>query len=463
MNTMIPSLQQVWANTLEFFIFDLNLLAEPEIIIRLILQVLLLFGSSFFAGSETALFSLSRLDLQNLRKKKDSHSETIHALLDQPRRLIISILCGNELINIAAAANMAGILVLLYGEGEQAFWINILVMVPLLLLFGEITPKTVSVSQPVRISNFIAPYLNLWVKVISPLRTVIRSVADRVTTYIVGEAKDKENILQIDEFRSLVEDVAEKGMLDATERALIYNLLEASDIEVVEIMTPRTRTKFLSVDLSLPESIKKFKSYRHSRVPVFSEQHDNLVGFVHAEDILRLVLDKVDLTQKTLKEILHPPVVVPPTKKVDEMFDFFKDHNVRAAVVLNEFGGVEGFVTLTDVITFIFGPISDDVKGQELYQEQDKNVYEVPGEMRLNDFNNLTHFGIGDPRMTTVGGVVFRHLDRLPQESDKINLEGITFTVLEMDGHRIAKLRVAKGQESVENTKLTSNLEYTEG
>ena len=142
---------------------------------------------------------------------------------------------------------------------------------------------------------------------------------------------------------------------------------------------------------------------------------------------------------------MHPPVVVPLTKKVDEMFDFFTANNARAAAVLNEFGGVEGFVTMKDVLTFIFGQISGDVEGQELYHERDEDSYEVDGDMKLTDFNNLSNFGIEDPRMTTIGGVAFRHLDRLPRVGDSISIEDISITVLEMDEHRIARVRVSRG------------------
>ncbi|MEN8802043.1 MAG: DUF21 domain-containing protein, partial [Thiogranum sp.] len=154
MDGLIQELVLYWATVKDFFAFDTAQLAEPDIIVRLVVQGLLLFGSAFFSGSETALFSLSRLDLQKLRRERQRHSETLHALLDQPRRLIISILCGNELVNIAAAANMTGLLVSLYGV-ERAGLISVLVMVPLLLLFGEVTPKTISVSNPVRISTGI--------------------------------------------------------------------------------------------------------------------------------------------------------------------------------------------------------------------------------------------------------------------------------------------------------------------
>ena len=431
-----------WQALINFLAIDPAQLLEPDMLVRLCLQVLLLLGSAFFAGSETALFSLSRLDLQKLRRERNPHSETLHALLDQPRRLIISILCGNELVNIAAAANMTGILYSLYGS-ERVELINMLVMVPLLLLFGELTPKTIAVSNPVRISaSVVATPLNLWIKFITPLRWSIRAVSDRVTTLIVGEETAAGNILQVDEFRTLVEEVAEEGELNATERALIYNLLEAGDTEIVEIMIPRTRVDFINADWDISEIAARFKSFRHSRIPVYQGHRDNLLGFVHAEDILRRHFSNTDFATLQLADILRPPVVVPLTKKVDEMFDFFQSNKARAAVVLNEFGGVEGFVTMSDVLSFIFGQLTGEIRGQELYRERDENVYEVPGDMKLTDFNNLTNFGIEDPRMTTIGGVAFRHLDRLPQLNDRVDVEGIAITVTEMDGHRIARVRV---------------------
>ncbi len=442
MNGLGYDLAQIWAVITDYLAFDSARLMEPDMIARLVLQLMLFFFSAFFSGSETALFSLSRLDLQKLRKERNPRSGTLHALLDQPRRLIMSILSGNELVNIAAAANMTAILVSLYGE-TRAGWINLFVMVPLILLFGEVTPKTIAVSNPVRISTkIVAAPLSTWVKIVFPLVWLIRTVADRITTWIVGEAKAAENILQVDEFRSLVEGVAEEGEINPTERALIYNLLEAGEVEVVEIMTPRTRTCFINVESSVPEMVERFRKFRHPRVPVFRKHRDELVGFIHCEDILRLVLDKVDLSKLKPEDIMHPPVVVPLTKKVDEMFDFFQNNRVRAAAVLNEFGGVEGIVVMKDVLTFIFGEITGDVTGEEYYQERDENVYEISGDMKLNDFNNLTNFGIEDPRMTTIGGVAFRHLDRLPQVGDQVVVEGFTITVLDMDVHRIAKVRV---------------------
>ena len=427
-----------WTSTTDYFAFDTALLADPWMIARLVMQLGLLLCSGFFSGSETALFSLSKLDLQKLRRERHRNSEALHELLDQPRRLIISILCGNEVVITAATINLTGILVSLYGI-EKAGVISVILMSPLLLLLGEVTPKTVAVSNPVRIRP-----LHIWVRLITPLRWSIRAIADRITTLIVGEATDADNLLQIDEFRSLVEEVAKEGELNATERVLIHNLLDAGETEVVEIMTPRTRMFFISDATPVAEAISRFREARHSRVPVFSGTRDNLVGFMHAEDIIRVVSGSIELALLSMDDIVHPPVVVPLTKKVDEMFDYFQDHNCRAAVVLNEFGGVAGFITITDVLNFIFGQIAGPVAGEEYHSETDEEVYEVAGDMKLADFENLTNFGIEDPRMTTIGGVAFRHIDRLPRIDDTVTIDDLRITVLEMDSHRIARVRVER-------------------
>ena len=439
---------EFWSTWVEYFSFDAARALQPDMWVRYGVQLLLLCGSSFFSGSETALFSLSHVDLQELNRERHRRAATIQSLLDEPRRLIVSILCGNELVNIAAVTNMTGILVALYGE-TKAGAIAVLVMLPLLLLVGEVTPKTLAVAHPKRISTaIVAGPLVVWVRLIAPIRWVIRQVSDRITTWLVGSHRASEHILQIDEFRSVIEDVAESGELNSTARLLINNLLAAGTVELVEIMTPRSRTFFLDVDLSATELINRFRDARHTRVPVYREHRDNLVGFLHAEDVVRLHLDQAPLESLAVEEVLRPPVIAPLTKKVDEMFDFFVKNNARAAVVLNEFGGVAGFITLNDVLRSIFGPLTGDVIAETGICEVAPNVYDVPGDMKLGDFNRVTHFGLDDPRMTTIGGVAFRLIDRLPRVGDRITAEDVTITVLEMDAHRVSRVRVERGAGS---------------
>ena len=439
-------MEKIWTDLTALLIIDPQRLLQADMIFRFGLQVLLLAASAFFSSSETAMFSLSRLDLQQLRRDSNPRFDLLQSLLERPRQLIISILCGNEIINVAATVNMTGILVALYGK-EQGGLMNILVMVPLLLLFGEITPKTIAVSDPVKISTrIIALPLSIWVKFITPFRWLIRMVADRLTTWLVGEETAAENILPVDEFRTLVDEVVKGGDLGAAERSLIYNLLEAGTTEVIEIMIPRTQTDFIDVETPVPEIVEQVRSLRHTRLPVCQGSRDNLVGFIHAEDILQRVLDDADFNTVKIGDILRPPVIVPATRKVDEMFDFFLDHKVQAAAILNEFGGIDGLVTLKRVLSFVFGKVTPETAPQEVYAQLAPNVFEVAGDMKLTAFESLTNFGITDLRMTTIGGVVLRALDRLPQVGDEISIEGVVLTVLEMSEHRIARLRASKGE-----------------
>ena len=436
-------------------------LHDLELYVRIFFQVVFLMLSAIFSGSETALFSLSRIDLQRLRQSRHDDSETIHAMLDEPRRLIISILCGNELVNIASAANMAAILLLVFGA-QDVSWINILIMVPLLLLIGEVTPKTVAVSFPIRFSTSIsARILPRWMILITPLREAVRVVADRITTMVVGDAVDRENILQPDELRTILEEGEESGIIDATERVLIDNLLEASETDISRIMTPGPRIRFLDADLPVPELIEQFRSFRHPRVPVYQGHWDNVVGFIHSEDILRVVRGKQDLSTVTLDMILKPAHFVPPTKKVDEMFDYFQTHNTRAAIILGEYGEVLGIVTMKDVLKFIFGEISGNIEGEEYYQEDDENSYVVAGDMRLADFYNLTNFDIDDPVMATIGGVAFRLFDGLPTIGDKVTDGGYEFIAEEVKGLRISKIKVRK-QSSITEDQQTEDADQEE-
>ncbi len=432
--------------------FEPALLATPDMMVRLVLQLGLLCGSAFFSGSETALFSLSRLDLQRLRQRRHRHAATLHELLDEPRRLIVSILCGNELVNIAAIANMTGIMVELYGEA-RAGWIAVLVMLPLLLLVGEVTPKTIAVSNPERVSaDLVAGPMSTWLRLVAPLRWLIRHLADRITTWLVGPRRSPENLLRVDEFRSLVDEVALSGRLSAVSRELIDNLLAAGTTEIVAVMTPRSSTVFLDADLPMAEAMAEFKHLRHSRLPVYRGDRDNLIGFLFAEDVLRLQGDDSSAPPRSLDDVVRPPTVVPLTKKVDEMFDFFRHNHTRAAAVLNEFGGVAGFITMNDVLRFIVGPLTEREEPTSAVREIAPEVFEAPGDTKLGELNRVTNFGLHDPRMTTIAGVAFRHLDRLPEVGDEVTVEGIAIKVLEMDAHRIARVEAARARAPEETT-----------
>lgn len=431
---------------------DTAVLAQPDMILRLILQVFLFCCSAFFSMSETALFSVSPVDLRKLARTRHPQADRLQSLLREPRQLIISILCGNELINIAATINLASILLALYGSPDTAALVNIVLMFPLLLLFGEVTPKTLAVTNPVKISTgIVAQPLSNWVRIIAPLRLVIRAVADRITTLIVGDARAGANILRVDEFRTLLRDVESEGVLNRTERVLIDNLIKAGETEILSILTPRPRVPFIDGDQPVPAIVEAFRSLRCTHAPVYRGHRDTLIGFLHADDVIRRVRSGADLSTLSLEELLRPPIIVPPTKTVEEMFDYFKTNDRAAAAVVNEFGGVDGFITVNDILDFIFGSLSETVLKREVFTELQPRIYEIAGQVKLKTFFELTGIRLQDERMTTLGGVVFRHLDRLPEVGDRVTIDGITFHVLEMEGCLVKRLLVGSFADEPED------------
>lgn len=423
---------------------DWSRLLEPDMIVRVLAQVFLLLASAFFSGSEVALFSLSKADLTQLRRERNPQAGKLYALLDQPRRLIISILCGNEFINVAASANMAGILLVLV-DASSAGWINMLIMVPLLLLVGEVTPKTIAISNPAGISTrIVAGPMSIWVRLVTPLRWLVRFLSDKLTTLFVGQEKSPGNIIHVDEIRTLVRDMQESGELRLEERVLADALLEAGATEVIAVMKPRTQIAF--VDISQPLSVVRDNmiSHRQQRIPIYSGHRDNIKGFVYAEDLMALSLDGVNLDDHPIASMLHPVVAVPPTKRLDEMLEYFIKHQELAAVVLSEFGGVEGMVSIRNLVEFVFDPLARSASAVADFASSEPGYFEVPGDMKLSALNDLTNYGITDPRMTTIGGVVFRHLDRLPREGDQLTVNGVDIRVVKMHEHRVVSLLVAR-------------------
>jgi CBS domain containing-hemolysin-like protein len=426
----------------EFLAFDPALLAAPDMVVRLVLMVLLLAASAFFSSAETALFSLSRLQLQELRHGGHGSADTIHELLDQPRRLIISILCGNELINVAATANMAAILLALYPP-DVVIVVNLLIMVPLLLLFGEVTPKTIAVTNPSLVSTRIsARPMKTWVRFVAPLRWLVRLLSERITTLLVGAERAPENILRVDEFRTLVEEVVESGELHAMERELIDNILAAGSTEVLEIMRPRTRVDFVDGDLAMAEIVEEMRRLRHRRLPVYRGAHDNVVGMLHAEDLANHLLDGDDPAGLSLADLLHPVAAVPPTKKVDELFAYFLAQETHAAVVVDEFGGVEGLVTLGDVIDFVFGRAPRQAGADQAVIDTGDGAWEADGALKLGRFCSLVRIELAEKRVTTVAGLLLKRLDRRPEVGDIVRVDGVTVRITAMDGLRIARVRI---------------------
>jgi CBS domain containing-hemolysin-like protein len=284
--------------------------------------------------------------------------------------------------------------------------------------------------------------MSLWVRLVAPLRWLVRQLSESITTLVVGEERTAENILRVDELRTLVEEVVESGELHAVERALIDKILAAGSTEVRDIMLPRTRVVFIDGDRPLPEIVTEVRRLRHRQLPVFRGDHDNVVGMLYAEDLARELLEGKNPADLALAPLLRPVAAVPATKMIDDLFGFFLVEEARAAVVVDEFGGVEGLVTLGDLIAFVFGRDARADTPDQAITEVAAGAWEVDGALKIEKFNSLLKREGKDRRFTTVAGFILHRLDRRPEIGDRVAVGDTTLRIIAMEGLRIARVRI---------------------
>lgn len=439
----------MWQTIAELGQINWAVLNDPVMMARLLLQIVLFIGSAMFSMSETALFSLRETDLQRLEKTQPPKARQLRNLLDEPRQLIISILCGNELINIAATVNLAGIFLALYDNPATAAVANTLVMLPLLLLFGEVTPKTAAVQQPVLLcTQLIGPVISYWVKLVAPLRAVIHFIADYVTTKVVGEANDNNHILGVDEFETFLSDVEESGTVNPAERQLIVNLIEAGSKDVKQIMIPRPLVCFIDADLPVPDMIGEFRTMRHRRIPVYRGQRDNIVGILQDTHIIQLLAEK-SMEELTVDDLLQPVHLVPETVSISHVAELFKDHQHHAVVVINEFGGIEGLVSADDVFGYLVHGHSTYLRWQSDVHEISEDEFECHGLTSIEALHHATNISIDDLPVSTVGGFLMYVGKRQPQIEDVLTTDNWVFTIERMDGLLIECVRITAKQKAL--------------
>lgn len=332
---------------------------ELLILAKIILIFILLCFSAFFSGSETALFSLGPIKLYQLKESNHPRATLIRDLIEKPRRLLISILVGNECINITASALAASLCISL--AGDQGKWIAIAIMTPLILVFGEVLPKAIAVSNSEKFSLRIAKPISIFASAIFPIRWIIRKVVDKITSLFGKQKEKEESIFFEEEFKELVEVGHKEGILEKEEHEMIHKILKFGDTIVSSIMTPRSGMFTLPYDLTVEQAIKKVKENHFSRIPIYKQEKNNIIGILNAKDLLTLI-NKQDTanTRTTISSIIRQSYLVPKDKKIQDLLKEFQEKKVHLALVVNEYGSVVGLVTMEDLLEELFGEIYDE-------------------------------------------------------------------------------------------------------
>ncbi|KFB68388.1 hemolysin family protein [Candidatus Accumulibacter vicinus] len=419
---------------------------DPALWIELIIFVILLGFSGFFSSTETSLFSLSSFQLDQMRAAKNPRIELIERLRSEPRRLIVTILIGNEFVNVSASVISAAMVIHLFGAENEM--INLLVMVPILLLFGEITPKVLAIRNNVAFANFECRPIALVASLITPLREVIRYIADFFITLIVGKQRSQGNLVTEDMIRTLVHDAVGEGALDSQEAQYIEKIFDFGNKTLRDLMRPRSDIQFLSADLPVAELLAQIKATRQSRYPVYKGRRDAILGILYARDLLGVDLARLERDPQGFRKLLRQPHFFPESKPAVELFHTFRQRKLSFALVVDEYGGVTGLVTMEDLLECVFGeiasPSDSDVMSSHLVSELADGRRLIDTSMALDDFNQQFAVKIESEEVETLSGALLEAFGELPVSGAAIDLCGLRFTVEAIEHNRITQVLVER-------------------
>ncbi|MCB1060898.1 MAG: HlyC/CorC family transporter [Calditrichaeota bacterium] len=415
----------------------------------------LLLFSAFFSSSETALFSLTRSQISEILNgsSEDSRARVLAKLLKDPRKLLISLLTGNTIVNILAATVAAlatSRLVAHFAISEWAVYVIQGVVVTLVILIGaEILPKFAAVRNPLSFSLAIAAPLNLLTMLMYPITALITPIADGIARGL-GVEKKKLWISE-EEIKTLLEVGEEHGALEKSERDMIHSIFELGEITVREIMVPRTDMIAIEVKTPISKVLDTLRKCGHSRIPVFDERVDNIIGILHAKDLMTFYpfKDEVDL-----RRIIRAAHFVPEAKTADELLKQFQEQRVHMSIAVDEYGGTAGLVTLEDVIEEIVGEIQDEHDAErDLWTRIDENTVLIDAKLDVETVNEVLDDDVIpiDDDFDTLGGFLLSEIGDFPEAHTIVEYHNYEFIIEEVRKHRLGRVRVVRREAISDN------------
>ncbi len=392
--------------------------------------------SAFFSGSETAMMSLDRLRIKYLVQKKKAGAERLEALIEQPERLLGGILVGNNVVNIALSVFATTLFVDMYGERGELM--TILILTPLLLIFAEITPKAYAATNAEKVSFAVLRPILAVLLVLSPVVTLVTAFS-RTLTRLIGKRGDRP-IISEDEIRSIISVGEQTGVVAKEQQRMLHGIFELSQTRVRDIMIPRTEMVALDVNASFPEVLYQVQQARHSRFPVYEGSLDNVVGIIHSKDILNCVERPEEFS---LRKIVRAPYFVPELKRIGTLLQAFRRKRIHLAIVIDEYGGVEGIVTLEDIVEEIVGEIRDEYDVEEvLFREIAPGRYLVDGSASLRTVNRRFGLSLSEEHANTLAGFLLRTMGSIPLVGESCESDGTIFTVRRVVDRRIEEIEM---------------------
>lgn len=397
--------------------------------------------SGFFSSAEAALLSLTDLHLHKMKSDHYPFFDCVMKLLENPRRLLITIVTGNEVVNISISILAAALFISLFGPKGQG--ISIVVTSIVLFLAGEAIPKTFGVTYPMRISSAVSPLLLIISRLEYPVVAALEKTPSLILNRLDKSRTKDSDVLMEDEFKNLIDAGSREGVVDESQKELIKTIFESGDRPVTDIMIPRVDMFCLPFDMKASDIVRQVVHGRYERVPVYREDRDDIIGILFARDLLNDALRSGEST--SVEKLLARPYFVPEEKTINGLLHDFREKSTQIAIVVDEYGGVSGLVTLEDILEHLFEEAyGDDTPVNCGCDIIDEATMIVPGIMSMEQVNDLLQASLPLEEFDTIGGFVLHLFGRMPERGEMIHFENYHFRIESVGRTRILKIRIEK-------------------
>ena len=413
-------------------------LSSDTVGIRLFVILILLALSAFFSSSETALTTVNKIRIRNLAEAGDKQAGYVMKLGENQARMLSAILIGNNVVNLSASSMVTVLVTDVFGSSFAGIATGVLTL--LILIFGEITPKTVATLESERNALRCAHVIYTLMIALTPLILLVNWMSSGVLKLLHVDPNKRNDDMTEDELRTIVEVGHEKGVIESEEKEMINNVFDLDDSVAKDIMVPRIDMVFVDVDASYQKVIETFREEHYTRLPVYEETTDNVIGIINVKDLL-LVEDREHFQ---VRDYLRQPIYTYESKKISDLLLELRKTSNNIVIVLDEYGATAGLATLEDILEEIVGDIRDEYDGDEEEElvEVAPGEYVAEGAMKLDDLNDRLNLGLDSEDYDSIGGFMIEQLDHLPEAGESMEYQGIRMVVDAVDRNRIDKVRI---------------------
>lgn len=412
---------------------------DPSDVTQIIILLILLLLSCFFSSAETALTTVNKLRIRSLAEENVKGAKTVSKLIEDPSKMLSAILIGNNVVNLSASSIATSLAINKFGSVGAGIATGIITI--MILIFGEITPKTLATIHAEKLSLRYAGIIYFLTQILTPVIYIVNLFSLSILRLLHVDPNAKVSSITENELRTIVDVSHEEGVIESEERRMITNVVDFGDSLAKDVMVPRIDMEFADIELTYDELVAAFSIEKFTRMPVYEETRDNIVGIVNLKDVFFYQGKKEDFR---LKDIMRDPYFTYEYKKTSELFIEMKKESIPIAIVLDEYGATAGLITIEDLIEEIVGDIRDEYDSDEEDSIQciKDNEYVVDGNTKLDDINEVIGLHIESDDYDSIAGHIIGLLDHLPVQGETVKDDNIVYTVDAVDKNRIDKVHI---------------------